>query len=76
MRTVVLFLVFLPAGLVPLHTVDTGGLCGVETLGQTSVSHRVKPHHQFADMLMFERERNTFHFESGSVKMELLYRTD
>lgn len=35
---------------------DTGGLCGSETLGQTFVSHWEKHHHQFADTRMFEHQ--------------------
>ncbi len=64
------------AGPVLHHTMDTGGLCGSETLGQTLVSHRVKSRHQFADMQMFEcRERNTF-LGVWQCKIRLLYSTE
>lgn len=75
MRSVVPFLIFLPAGLIPRHTTDTGGLCGSETLGQTSVPTGWNPRHRFADMQMFEcRERDTF-LSVWRCKIELLYST-
>lgn len=35
---------------------DTGGLCGSDTLGQTLVSHWEKHHHQSAATRMFEHQ--------------------
>lgn len=50
-----LLLIFLPES---RHSVDTGGLCGSETFGQTSVSHCEKLHRQSATMQMFDDQKN------------------